>query len=191
MISSAALPNVALSSPPTPAPSRSAMRSVAAPMSPASGTIASAAHANVATPPQPSHSAAAATGMNTSSSNSARSGLSRLGREAARRGMATESARAWGARATRGPPGPDAGVAVTVRAPVLAAQGHVDRMRLVHGMAAQVLGDDVHEVGAVQVLEPEGAEHVVDDAGAGADVLVPVDAALRLEAGERELVDQV
>src|SRR5688572_9458914 len=50
MINSAALPKVALSSPPIPSPSRSASCSVARPIRPASGMIASAAVAKIARP---------------------------------------------------------------------------------------------------------------------------------------------
>src|SRR5262249_9907052 len=111
MISSAALPNVALSSPPTPAPRRAARDSVASPISPASGTIASAANAKVAIPPQWSAAASGARATKTSSRRSARPGS----RERARRGaavavMARHSARARG-REARAParwpiPGP-------------------------------------------------------------------------------------
>jgi hypothetical protein len=48
MINSAALPKVAFSRPPTPSPALAAKRSVALPMRPASGTIASAAAGNIA-----------------------------------------------------------------------------------------------------------------------------------------------
>ena len=52
MTSSAALPKVAFSRPPTPAPKRRARASVAAPIVPASGTMASAAQAKTTTPLQ-------------------------------------------------------------------------------------------------------------------------------------------
>ena len=57
MISSAALPKVAFSSPPTPAPSVSARFSVARPISPARGMMASAETTKTASPaPRPSFS---------------------------------------------------------------------------------------------------------------------------------------
>src|SRR5262245_53789040 len=68
MISSAALPNVALSRPPTPSPSRVASCSVACPIQPASGTIASADAAKIARCRSgASHSSASVIGTNTSS----------------------------------------------------------------------------------------------------------------------------
>src|SRR5690242_932862 len=70
MMSSAALPNVAFKSPPTPAPSRDAIRSVASPMSPANGTIASPLSTNTASALACIHSAIGASATQTSSRRS-------------------------------------------------------------------------------------------------------------------------
>jgi len=65
MISSAALPSVALSSPPICGPVRAAISSVAAPISPASGMIASADVTKIATSPPPVARRITATTANT------------------------------------------------------------------------------------------------------------------------------
>ena len=68
MISSAALPNVALRRPPTPSPTRSEMSSVAWPIRPASGMIPRQATAKIHMAGEwNTHSMSMATGTNTSS----------------------------------------------------------------------------------------------------------------------------
>jgi len=71
MMSSAAFPKVALSSPPMPSPIFSARCSVAFPINPASGMMAMQEVTNTATGLAPQWSSAAATGTNTSSKFSA------------------------------------------------------------------------------------------------------------------------
>ena len=70
MISSAALPKVALSSPPMPGPTRSAIASVAAPICPASGMTAAAESTNTTSPGASRNSATAVAGTKTSNSRS-------------------------------------------------------------------------------------------------------------------------
>ncbi len=64
MISSGALPNVTLSSPPTPGPERAASSSVALPINAAVGTTPSAAVRKMTAGPALARSSATAIGMN-------------------------------------------------------------------------------------------------------------------------------
>ncbi len=66
-----------------------------------------------------------------------------------------------------------------------------DLGRCAHGVGAEVFGLDLHEVGSSEVGHAELAEDVVDDRRGHFDVVVAMDGAVWLEAGEDERLGEL
>src|SRR5918999_891110 len=65
-----------------------------------------------------------------------------------------------------------------------------DEAGVLAGEVGQLLGRDLGQVGAAEVLQAEDAEDVVDDRGRHLHVRVPAHHPLRLEASEGEGIDE-